>query len=341
MTRLLSKRGWRAGAAALLAVVLVFGLATPTLAGPIFQIPPWHDFHWLLAQGIKGTVTDASTAAPIAGIIVSSYETSTGAYISSAVTAGDGTYTIGLGNGTYRLQFRDPAARYGEEWYSGQPNFDSANNRTVTTLNYTSGNEQLNAAAAIKTVARRDGHTLTLLPGIFVIMQQKDASNNVHQWSATTGGNGAVAFGGLLPGTTYPKYKESGIDPTGRLYSTDASDWHTLTGGATTLTYLDMVAAGASREITPSVPSTKYTHKKNKKFGVSGTFSKAIANGTQIKILAVKGSTQKVFSGKIKSSKYSSTVKLGKGYWTLYALFKGNSTFAANDSLLGKAIHVK
>ena len=341
MTRLLSKKGWRAGAVVLLAVVLVFGVVAPAMAGPIIQLPPWHYFPWQLAQGIKGTVTDASSVAPIAGIVVSSYETSTGAYISSAVTAADGTYTIWLASGTYRLQFRDPAGRYGEEWWSDMPNYEDALDDVVTTAHYSPGYEHLNAAGTIKTIARRAGHTLTFFPGIFVIMQQKDTTNNVHQWSATTGGNGAVAFGGLLPGTVSPVYKESGIDPSGRLYATDASDWHKITGGVTTLTYLDMVAAGASREITPSVPATKYTHAKNKSFTVTGTFSKTVAKGNQIKILAVKGSTQKVFPGKIKSSKYSASVKLKKGYWTLYALFAGNSTFAANDSLLGKAIHVK
>jgi hypothetical protein len=236
---------------------------------------------------------------------------------------------------------RDPSGRYGSCWRGASGNVanqDLAWGLFSVSGGWTPVNAQLTQAGTIDVVARRAGHSLTFLPGIFVITQQSEG--HIRQLTATTAGNGLASFPGLLVGVSHPTYMESGIDPTGRFYAQDADTWHTITAGTSTV-YCDMYPAGASREITPGVPATKYNHTKGRSFSVSGTFSKSLANGSQIKILAVKGSTRKTFSGKIKSSKYYVNVKLPKGYWTLYALFAGNSTFAANDSLNGKSVHVK
>jgi hypothetical protein len=346
----LRSRGLKLGLALMFSFALVFGAAAPAQADlpflPILPIytPPIFLFpiYWW-NNGIDGTVRDQGSNAPIGGIIVSSYETSTGAYYSSSVTAADGTYSIWLPDGQYRLQFRDPSGRYGEEWYSGAANYPGAVNISVSG-GMTTRNISLNDAAALRVIARREGHPLTLLPGIFTIVQQKDSVNNVRQWSAVTNGSGWSQTSGLLSGATWPQYTASGIDPTGRFYSYPMSGntWGPIVGGTTTAAYLEMRPAGASREITPSVPASKKTNRSaNVSFTVYGNFSKSLANGKQIKILAVKGSTQKVFAGTIKYNKYSAKVKLKKGTWTLYALFTGNSQFAANDSLVGKVYKVK
>jgi hypothetical protein len=246
-----------------------------------------------------------------------------------------------LAPGTYKLQFRDPSNRYGEQWGYNQANLtDATDEAIVSNVNFDWGNIQLRQAGTIKTVVRRTGHPLTTLPGQFLILQQKSGSNTLQQWSGTTGGAGSAAWAGLR--TFGVTYLESAIDPTGRFYAADsATGWHSLVGGTTLTTFIDLVPAGASREITPTVPACKTPRTRNKYFAVTGAFTKPIANGTQLKILAVKGGTTKTFSGKIKSNKYSSSVKLSKGTWKLYALFKGNATFAPNDSLLGKTVVVK
>jgi hypothetical protein len=157
-----------------------------------------------------------------------------------------------------------------------------------------------------------------------------------------TPGNGLNVWPGLRPQNVV--WQASAIDPTARFWSGSSDGgWVAYTGNTVNTVAIQLSPAGSSREITPTVPAAKYSEKRNKAFGVTGKFldNKPIANGSQIKILAVKGGTSKTFNGKIKSNKYSASVKLGKGTWTLYALFGGNATYAANDSLTGKTVKVK
>jgi hypothetical protein len=173
---------------------------------------------------------------------------------------------------------------------------------------------------------------------MFLIVQQKSALNTYQQWSGVSGSGGVTMWPGLRAYNVM--YAENAIDPTGRFYSSSITSFHTIIGGAVNTEYIDLTVA-ASHDITPTVPSCSAKQKKNVSFTVKGTFSKSIANGKQISILAIKGGTQKSFGGAIKSNKYSAKVKLSKGTWTLYALFSGNATFAANDSLAGKVVTVK
>jgi hypothetical protein len=317
-----------------LSTVLLFAWVVPAQALIPFPI--------LYIQLITGTVNDAGTTAHVPGIVVSAYDASTHTYVWSTVTAADGSYGLWLAPGTYKIQFRDPSNRYGEQWGWNQANFEDASDQVLSSgVNTDMGVVQLRPAATIKTIVRRAGHPLTTLPGQFLILQQKSALSTLQQWSATTGGGGAYSWPGMR--TYSVTYLESAIDPTGRFYAADSTTgWHSVVGGTTTTTYVDLSPAGSSREVTPSVPATKKsTQKKNKYFTVTGTFSKPLANGKQITILAVKGSVRKTFAGKIKSNKYSASVKLAKGTWKLYALFGGNATFAANDSLSGKTVTTK
>ncbi|MDR3685960.1 MAG: carboxypeptidase-like regulatory domain-containing protein [Coriobacteriia bacterium] len=338
---MLRRRTIRGAAALLVATALMFAWVAPAQA--LFPIIiPHFPIYWFL-QGIQGTVTNSGNGAPVSGIVVSAYDTSDGSYQWSDVTNSAGQYSLWLANGTYRVQFRDPAGRFGEQWWgllaSAQPNYASALNLTVSGAYVTGISPALHQAATIKTVVRRFGHPMTMLPGQFVIVQQKDGSGHLQQWSATTGSDGAAAFSGL-PWSAVT-YKESAIDPTGRFYAGDASSSFAAIIGGVNPIYIDLSPAGASREITPTVPAAKYSEKKNVAFSATGGFSKSLSSGSQIKILAVKGGTSKTFGGKIKSNKYKVSVKLAKGTWTLYALFGGNSTFAANDSYAGKSVKVK
>jgi hypothetical protein len=337
----LRTRGWKLGLALGVALVLSLGAAAPALALPIIIGPVTPLFPIFPLQWMTGTCKDAGTTAPIQGVVVSGYNATDGSYAWSTVTGADGKYSLFLVPGDYKLQFRDPLGRYGEQWTYNQANMvDSSSGTLASGVNFDWGDIQLRQAATIKTIVRRAGHPLTVLPGQFIMLQQKSGVGTVQQWSATTGGAGTAAWSALR--TFSVTYKESAIDPTGRFYAGDSSaGWHAVVGGATTVTYAELFPAGASREITPTVPAAKSSQKRGRSFKVTGKFSKSIANGSQIKVLAVKGSTTKTFGGKIKSGGYSANVKLAKGTWKLYALFGGNSAYAANDSLNSKTVKVK
>ena len=300
-------------------------------------------FPIFFTQGISGTVRDAGTTAPIGGVIVSAYDDSNGVYEWSGVTAADGTYNLWLSPGTYRVEYSDPQNRYGGQWYFDDTNFTDALPITVTSAVWNNGNNiNMRQAFTLKTVTQRAGHPLTKIGGAVIILQEKDSgTTHVTTQHGMTPGNGVNVWPGLRPQNVL--WEASAIDPTARFWSGSSDGgWVAYTGGTVNTVAIQLSPAGASREITPTVPFvSKPSQKRNKAFGVSGAFTKALSNGSQIKILAVKGSTTKTFNGKIKSNKYSSSVKLGKGTWTLYALFGGNATFAANDSLTGKSVKVK
>ena len=83
---------------------------------------------------IQGTVTDASTNAPVSGIYVYAYAAN-GAFVSEATSAADGSYTIsGLPTGTYDIEFNaaNQSQNYVPQYYNGQSTFGAANAVAVT-----------------------------------------------------------------------------------------------------------------------------------------------------------------------------------------------------------------
>ncbi len=86
----------------------------------------------LAGQGLlAGRVVNGS-GAPISGVTVRAWDTST-ILTSSGVTAPDGTYLIGLlGTASVRLQFDASATPYQTEWWHDQADFASANPVAVT-----------------------------------------------------------------------------------------------------------------------------------------------------------------------------------------------------------------
>jgi Carboxypeptidase regulatory-like domain len=74
-----------------------------------------------LAAGgqISGTVTDASTSSPVAGVFVQAYD-SGGNPVGYSQTASDGTYTLsGLATGSYKVGFV-PSGNYVPQFYNGK-----------------------------------------------------------------------------------------------------------------------------------------------------------------------------------------------------------------------------
>jgi 5-hydroxyisourate hydrolase-like protein (transthyretin family) len=92
---------------------------------------PGIDFALARAAHVSGTVLDATTHQPVAGVTVEAIPTSTPgdgsiAFSSEAQTASDGTYTIGgLAAGTYRVEFAAPSydgttTNYLTSYYNGK-----------------------------------------------------------------------------------------------------------------------------------------------------------------------------------------------------------------------------
>lgn len=328
--RLVSMRGLLRGVAVLtVAAVLLFSGAMSASA-------------IVTAQGVDGTLKDSLTSALIKGVVVSAYDSADDSYVSSTVSDASGSYSLWLPAGkSYKIQYRDPQDRYGENWSGGWPDIQDA--EALGPVNASTWIHQprfLAKGGTVKVVVTRANHPLTVLPGKWVVEEQKAAITlTMTQWWATTGGDGSATFSGLSAGNA-GTYKESVVDPIGQFLAADANTWRSVNPyNGTTVVNASLFVAGPSFEVTPTVPYAKHSQKKNKSFTASGKFSKSVANGSQIQVLAIKGSTRKTFGGKIKSSKYYVKVKLPKkGTWTLYALFKGNSTFAPNDSLNGKSI---
>jgi hypothetical protein len=104
-----------------------------TLAGVNAVVAP-------VAYGnVAGTVTAASSSAPLANICVYLYPgtgSSTAAYFSCTVA--DGTYKIsGVAAGTYQVAFYDPNGNYATQWYSASATQSGAQTITVSTGNQT------------------------------------------------------------------------------------------------------------------------------------------------------------------------------------------------------------
>lgn len=119
---------------------------------------------------IEGTVTDASTKAPVRGVLVGaigSDEAATGAGFTNA----SGHYTIaGLPTGSYRIEFIEP--RYITQYYNNQPTLSSANLVSAIAPDVTSAinaalvrRAPVNTAAPVASGPPAVGQTLSCTPG--------------------------------------------------------------------------------------------------------------------------------------------------------------------------------
>jgi hypothetical protein len=88
------------------------------------------DFVLTKGASIDGTVTNAATSAPLAGITVAAYSMPTVSFVNSAKTDASGHFHIdGLAAATYAFHFDDPLGGPRYWWWSG----DAGNSSTATT----------------------------------------------------------------------------------------------------------------------------------------------------------------------------------------------------------------
>lgn len=177
---------------------------------------------------IAGKVGDAATGAGIGDVLVV-VTAESGAFVSIARTAGDGTYTSEpLPPGRYRVQFVTlfselPAtARYVGEFFDDAPSFAASALLPVAAGEQVVANAGLAAGASIAgTVTGTGGGALG---GVSVVAFDEAG---VPRALATTAANGAYTLGGLRPGSytvraftslspdgTAPEFADGGYDTT-------------------------------------------------------------------------------------------------------------------------------
>jgi uncharacterized surface anchored protein len=104
------------------------------------------------SQGeISGTVTATGSGAPLAGMVVTVYDSSGAPVGSAATTNAQGAYAVtGLAAGNYRVGFSDPAGKYGADFYAGATSLS-----TATPIAVAGGklSGSINAVLALKPVA--------------------------------------------------------------------------------------------------------------------------------------------------------------------------------------------
>jgi hypothetical protein len=81
---------------------------------------------------VTGTITAQATGQPVENACVEAYATQTDV-AGSACTGPDGTYTIGVPVGTYRIRVHDPFRRFATRWAYAADSYDAADPISVVT----------------------------------------------------------------------------------------------------------------------------------------------------------------------------------------------------------------
>jgi Carboxypeptidase regulatory-like domain len=158
---------------------------------------------------ISGTVR--SGGAPLSIMTVAAYNLATGTRRGFTQTAPDGTYSLGVPPGQYRVAAYDDSGTYAVSFFQNQLTF-----LTATTLSLVSGQQatgidfQLALAAHISGSVV-DGDTNQTLPGTTVIAYTTDGTMTVATTTTDAAGNFSLT---VPPGT----YKLVGADPS-RVYA--------------------------------------------------------------------------------------------------------------------------
>lgn len=153
------------------------------------------------AGTITGTVTDATTHGPVAGVFVTAYS-SVGFYEGTAITDANGQYTTsGLEAGSYRVDFQPDnqtnSSNYRSEYYDNQRSSDAADPIAVTFGQQTAGID-----AALEAGGQIDGTVIdaaTHQPVAGVLVQAYGSDDN-EVATAFTDASGHYVLSGLDPG---------------------------------------------------------------------------------------------------------------------------------------------
>jgi hypothetical protein len=285
-------------------------------------------------------------------IRVSAYATSTATAVQSVWTDSYGHFVLDLPlGGFYKFNFYDPSGVWGQTWWMDSANWKDAESLEVTPpLAYTLatpagfGNVPLYPAASIHTIVRRAKHPLTYLAGSKLIVRQTSHFGTVQTFSAWASSMGSATVGGLksvwnsVSGEV--SYKYWAIGPRSMFATSPVIAPAVGQGQAISKNFdLNVVPAYDCRVYLPTCPA-KVTH--NKTFTATVTALRRVTSATKVKIVAVKGTTTKIFYlprasyPTATSTKYLAGIKLPtKGTWKLYSVWTGDTQWAATDSGVG------
>jgi len=149
---------------------------------------------------ISGTVTDKATGHPLQGISVALLANGSAAQTTS--TAADGTYSFNVSNGTFKVQFTDPAGVYITQFFNDKPDQQSADSVTAPM----SGVNAALVKGGIISGTVTDKATGHPLPGISVAL----LANGSAAQTTSTAADGTYSFN-----TSNGTFKVQFTDPAG------------------------------------------------------------------------------------------------------------------------------
>jgi 5-hydroxyisourate hydrolase-like protein (transthyretin family) len=150
---------------------------------------------------LSGKVTSAETGAPLVDIVVRFYTAGElNLWVGETTTLADGSYSIGISNGSFLVEFYDPTERYEGEFYSEAFLFNALpiviNSAPVPNIN-----AQLSRAGTItgKVTGNGGAGVIGIWAGAFAFNSVTQSWRVVSQ-PATTEADGTYAIRGLRPG---------------------------------------------------------------------------------------------------------------------------------------------
>jgi protocatechuate 3,4-dioxygenase beta subunit len=220
---------------------------------------------------ISGTVTDAS-GNPLGNVAVDAYDTA-GDFVTSTITADDGTYTLDdLAAGEYVLEFDPSGQNEVEQFSGGAADFSSATAITVGDSPVTGIDASLQAGATISgTVTDSQGNPLS---GITV---EAETSAGTVEGESTTASDGSYEIQGLAAGSYLASFAADGENYLNEFYGADDDN----IDHATPVT---VSAGGSASSLDQSLPAGG---------SVSGTVTDTNGNGiggVEVNIVATDGS---------------------------------------------------
>ena len=186
---------------------------------------------------LSGTVTDASTHAPLSGVTVTVYDLVGGGSVGSVQTDGTGAYTVtGLPAGSYAVGFELGVAGYLPQFDSGQSSLAQANAITLAAGQVVSGVDAAMAGGGQISGTITSAATGAALANVPVTVY--DASGAAVA-TASTDGNGAYTAMGLVAGS----YRVGFDAPQGANYQSQFAD------GVSSLASARVIAVSAGQSV--------------------------------------------------------------------------------------------
>lgn len=159
---------------------------------------------------LSGTVTDAHSGKPLAGVSVNVSSGETGASAGGETGAG-GEYTVsGLPAGRYTVQFEASGSNYVSQFYADASTPESASSVTVSAGQHRSGIDAALAAGASISGTVTQAHTGEPLDGIEVFADTSGCNSS--GGAATTNGQGGYEIAGLPAGNYHVVFNPDGGD---------------------------------------------------------------------------------------------------------------------------------